>query len=79
MVRSIDPFVHIEYDDYVITNLIRYINEFWLVRADKEKEYKVIYDKVKNDGNNAKLNIDSLMQKVKMYSSVEDIKKAVKN
>ena len=79
MVRSIDPFVHIEYDDYVITNLIRYINEFWLVRADKEKEYKLIYDKVKTDGNNAKLNIDSLMQKVKMYSSMDDIKKTVDN
>ena len=47
---------------------------------DVSKHQGIIqWDKVKNDGNNAKLNIDSLMQKVKMYSSVEDIKKAVKN
>ena len=74
MVRSIDPMVHIEHDDYVIINLIRYINEFWLVREDKDNERKLIYNKVKNDANNAKLNIDSLMEKVKMFSNIEELK-----
>lgn len=74
MVRSIDPMVHIEHDDYVIINLIRYINEFWLVREDKENERKLIYTKVKNDTNNAKLNIDSLMEKVKTFSNLEELK-----
>ena len=54
--------------------MIRYINEFWLVREDKDNERKLIYNKVKNDANNAKLNIDSLMEKVKMFSNIEELK-----
>ena len=61
MIRSIDPIVHIEHSNYVITNLIRYVNEFWFINTNKDSEYKTIYDKVKNDSNNNKLNITDLI------------------
>ena len=73
MIRSIDPIVHIDYSNYVVTNLIRYINEFWFINANKDVEYKTIYDKVKNDSNNSKLNITDLMTKVKCFKELNEV------
>ena len=73
MIRSIDPIVHIEHSNYVITNLIRYVNEFWFINTNKDSEYKTIYDKVKNDSNNNKLNITDLMIKVKYFTEINEV------
>lgn len=73
MIRSIDPIVHIDYSNYVVTNLIRYINEFWFINTNKDVEYQTIYDKVKNDSNNSKLNISELMTKVKCFKELNEV------
>lgn len=70
MVRSIDPTVHIEHNEFVVVNLIRVINEFWFV-SDKPNK---IHEKIKNDSNNAKINIDDLMKKIIFYKDVNEIK-----
>jgi hypothetical protein len=73
MIRSLDPIIHIEYDNYVVINLIRYINEFWFINSQKEKELKEIHNKIEKDTNNAKLDIKDLMKKIKFFSSTEDM------
>ena len=73
MIRSLDPIIHIEYDNYVVINLIRYINEFWFINSQKEKELKEIHNKIEKDTNNAKLDIKDLMKKIKFFSSTENM------
>ena len=68
IVRSIDPLVHIEDNNYVIVNLIRYINEFWFVSDDYNNEKQNILNKINQDSNNKKLSIDELFNKVKFFS-----------
>ena len=38
IIRSLDPFVHIENNNYIVVQLIRYINEFWFVKNKNEKD-----------------------------------------
>ena len=66
IIRSLDPFVHIENNNYIVVQLIRYINEFWFVKNKNEKDE--ILKKVEKDSNNAKQNISDLMIKIKFYS-----------
>ena len=66
IIRSLDPFVHIENNNYIVVQLIRYINEFWFVKNKNEKDE--ILKKVEKDSNNAKQNISDLMSKIKFYS-----------
>ena len=73
MIRSLDPIIHIEFDDYVIINLIRYINEFWFINSEIDKEIKEIHNKIENDTNNAKLDTKDLMNKIKFYKSTEEM------
>ena len=73
MIRSLDPIIHIEFDDYVIINLIRYINEFWFINSEIDKEIKVIHNKIENDTNNAKLDTKDLMNKIKFFKSTEEM------
>jgi len=71
IIRSLDPFIHIESDKNIVVPLIRYINEFWFVNKNNEK--KEIKKKVENDSNNAKQNIQDLMDKIKFYSNFNEI------
>ena len=73
MIRSLDPIIHIEFDDYVIINLIRYINEFWFINSEIDKEIKEIHNKIENDTNNAKLDTKDLMNKIKFFKSTEEM------
>lgn len=67
IVRSLDPFVHIEYENYVVVNLIRYINEFWFIKENFEKEKGEIENKIKNDSNNKNLSLIELSSKIKYF------------
>ena len=67
IIRSLDPFIHIENDKNIIVHLIRYINEFWFVSTNNEKEE--IQKKIENDSNNSKQNIKDLMDKIKFYNN----------
>ena len=71
IIRSLDPFVHIENNNYIIVQLIRYINEFWFVKKKNEKDE--ILKKVESDSNNAKQNIKDLMDKIKFYSDFNQV------
>jgi hypothetical protein len=71
IIRSLDPFIHIENNNYFVVNLIRYINEFWFVKAQDEKGD--IEKKIGADTNNANQNIGLLMDKVKFFSSFNDL------
>ena len=73
MIRSLDPIIHIEFDDYVIINLIRYINEFWFINSKMDKEIKEIHNKIEKDTNNAKLDTKDLMKKIKFYKSIDEM------
>jgi len=64
IIRSIDPIVHIEYNEIVVINLIRYINEFWFVKNNCLKSKEFILEKIKNDHNNNNLNCNQLIEKV---------------
>ena len=71
IIRSLDPFVHIENNNYIVVQLIRYINEFWFVKGKSEKEE--ITKKVENDSNNAKQNIKDLINKIKFFSNFNQV------
>ena len=71
IIRSLDPFVHIENNNYIVVQLIRYINEFWFVKKKNEKDE--ILKKVESDSNNAKQNIKDLMDKIKFYSDFNQV------
>ena len=71
IIRSLDPFVHIENNNYIVVQLIRYINEFWFVKNNNEKDE--ILKKVEKDSNNAKQNINDLMSKIKFYSNFNQV------
>ena len=71
IIRSLDPFVHIENNNYIVVQLIRYINEFWFVKNKNEKDE--ILKKVEKDSNNAKQNISDLMSKIKFYSNFNQV------
>ena len=71
IIRSLDPFVHIENNNYIVVQLIRYINEFWFVKSKNEKDE--ILKKVEKDSNNAKQNISDLMSKIKFYSNFNQV------
>ena len=73
MIRSLDPIIHIEFDDYVVINLIRYINEFWFINSKMDKEIKEIHNKIEKDTNNAKLDTKDLMKKIKFYKSIDEM------
>ena len=78
IIRSLDPFIHIENEKYIVIQLIRYINEFWFVKSDNEKND--IRKKVESDSNNAKHNIKDLMDKIKFYSNFNQmLDKEIKN
>lgn len=70
---SLDPIIHIEFDDYVVINLIRYINEFWFINSKMDKEIKEIHNKIEKDTNNAKLDTKDLMKKIKFYKSIDEM------
>ena len=71
IIRSLDPFVHIENNNYIVVQLIRYINEFWFVKEKNEKNE--ITKKVQGDSNNAKQNIKDLMDKIKFYNNFNQV------
>ena len=71
IIRSLDPFVHIENNNYIVVQLIRYINEFWFVKQNNEK--KEIVKKIELDSNNAKQNIKELVDKIKFFTSFKDL------
>ena len=71
IIRSLDPFVHIENNNYIVVQLIRYINEFWFVKKKNEKDE--ILKKVESDSNNAKQNIKDLIDKIKFYSDFNQV------
>ena len=71
IIRSLDPFIHIENNNYIVVQLIRYINEFWFVKQKSEKNE--IIKKIKADSNNAKQNINDLVDKIKFFSSFDDL------
>ena len=71
IIRSLDPFIHIENNSYIVVQLIRYINEFWFVK--KENEKNEIIKNIKADTNNAKQNIKDLVDKIKFFSSFNDL------
>ena len=78
IIRSLDPFIHIENNNYIVVQLIRYINEFWFVKQNDEK--KEITKKIEADTNNAKQNIKELMDKIKFYSTFDELlDKEIKN
>ena len=67
IIRSLDPYIHIENNNYIVVQLIRFINEFWFVKENNEK--KEIVKKIEADTNNAKQNIKDLVDKIKFFSS----------
>ena len=71
IIRSLDPFIHIENNNYIVVQLIRFINEFWFVKQNNEK--KEIVKKIEADTNNAKQNIKDLVDKIKFFSSFKDL------
>ena len=71
IIRSLDPFIHIENNSHIVVQLIRYINEFWFVKSKNEKNE--IQIKVESDSNNAKQNIKDLMDKIKFYSDFNQV------
>ena len=71
IIRSLDPYIHIESDISLVVQLIRYINEFWFVKAINEKNE--IQKKVENDSNNAKQNIKALMDKIKFFNNFNHV------
>ena len=71
IIRSLDPFVHIESDKNLVVQLIRYINEFWFVKGINEKNE--IQKKVENDSNNMKQNIKELMDKIKFFDNFNQV------
>ena len=71
IIRSLDPFIHIENNNYIVVQLIRYINEFWFVKQNNEK--KEIVKKIEADSNNAKQNIKELVDKIKFFTSFKDL------
>ena len=71
IIRSLDPFIHIENNNYIVVQLIRFINEFWFVKENNEK--KEIVKKIEADTNNAKQNIKDLVDKIKFFSSFKDL------
>ena len=78
IIRSLDPFIHIENNNYIVVQLIRYINEFWFVKKNNEK--KEIVKKIEADTNNAKQNIKELVDKIKFFSSFNKLlNKEIKN
>lgn len=78
IIRSLDPFIHIEGNNYIVVQLIRYINEFWFVKQINEKNE--IIKSIKSDTNNVNQNINDLVDKIKFFSSFDDlIKKTINN
>ena len=71
IIRSLDPFVHIESDKNLVVQLIRYINEFWFVKGINEKNE--IQKKVESDSNNMKQNIKELMDKIKFFDNFNQV------
>ena len=71
IIRSLDPFVHIENNNYIVVQLIRYINEFWYVKDKNERNE--IQKKIENDSNNSKQNIKDLMDKIKFFTGFNQI------
>ena len=67
IIRSIDPIIHIEYNDIIVINLIRYINEFWFIKKDNLKSKQYILEEIKKDHNNNKLNCNKLIEKILFF------------
>jgi len=85
MIRSIDPFAHIEGnnkfnfylliikpyflgDPEIVSNLIRFINEFWFLRTDKFTAS--VEEVIKNDTINANVNVNLKLRK---FNAIDDI------
>ena len=51
----------------MISNLIRFVNEFWFVNLKKENIEEII----SLDSNNSTSNLSALVNKVKIYSKLE--------
>lgn len=60
MIRSIDPFAHIESHSFVVSNLIRFINLFWYLGDENE-----LKESIKKDNN------QTFYGKIKRYSCFE--------
>ena len=72
IIRSLDSYVHIDNDNYIVIQLIRYINEFWFIQRSNNDKNDII-KAIKDDSNNAKLNVNELLDKIKFHSSIKEI------
>ena len=72
IIRSLDPYIHVDNDNYTIIQLIRYINEFWFIQKSNNDKND-ISKAVKDDSNNAKLNVNELLDKIKFHSSIKEM------
>ena len=71
MVRSLDPYIHIEFNKYIIIQLVRYINEFWFINKNNEEDE--IKKKIKEDKNNLKVNVNDLIKKIIFFKDYKSI------
>ena len=72
IIRSLDPYIHIDNDNYIIVQLIRYINEFWFIEKSNSDKND-ISKSIKDDSNNAKLNVNELLDKIKFHTSIKEM------
>ena len=72
IIRSLDPYIHVDNDNYTVIQLIRYINEFWFIQKSNNDKND-ISKAVKDDSNNAKLNVNELLDKIKFHSSIKEM------
>jgi hypothetical protein len=68
MVRSIDPFAHVDSNALVVGNLIRFINQFWYIGDENELNNLI-----------SKENIQSVASKIKKYGNLEVFNVNVEN
>jgi hypothetical protein len=88
MIRSIDPDAHIESniinthfilaDHSVVSNLIRFINEFWFVKEtsiSQNENIALIEEEIKKNTSfvNTSSSLDSLIKKVIFYDDVASL------
>lgn len=59
----------------MVSNLIRYINEFWFMRnslSDINKDQREISDRIRKDTNNININVQELFDKIKYFDNIKD-------
>ena len=71
IIISLNIFINIENNNYIVVQLIRYINEFWIIKEKNEKGE--IQNKVEKDSNNAKQNIKDLLDKIKFFNNFNQV------